>query len=98
MKALVINRTLKPSPEPSDTDAPARGVVERLRKDDVEVGGVRAVDLDIAPGVTRGPPRPRLPRPRAWPRLVPPHGPRDGGQPDRGGPGPGGAAGGAPPG
>lgn len=50
MKALVINCTLKPSPEPSNTEALARVVVEQLEKDGVEVEVLRAVDLDIAPG------------------------------------------------
>jgi multimeric flavodoxin WrbA len=52
MKALVINCTLKPSPQPSNTEALARVVVQALEKDGVDVGVVRAVDLDIAPGVT----------------------------------------------
>ncbi|MFR0355406.1 flavodoxin family protein [Streptomyces sediminimaris] len=52
MKALVINCTLKPSPDPSNTEALARVVVEALEKDGVGVDVVRAVDLDIAPGVT----------------------------------------------
>ncbi|MFE6287111.1 flavodoxin family protein [Streptomyces sp. NPDC057877] len=57
MKALVINCTLKASPEPSNTEALARVVVERLEKDGVQVEVVRAVDLDIAPGVTSEPVR-----------------------------------------
>ncbi|MHC3467198.1 flavodoxin family protein [Streptomyces sp. 7R007] len=52
MKALVINCTLKSSPAPSNTEALAGVVVEQLRKDGVDVDTVRAVDLDIAPGVT----------------------------------------------
>ncbi|MEU6683402.1 hypothetical protein [Streptomyces sp. NPDC046832] len=50
MKALVVNRTLKKSPETSNTEAPANVVVEQLRKDGVDVDVLRAVDLDIAPG------------------------------------------------
>ncbi|WP_409467661.1 flavodoxin family protein [Streptomyces sp. HC307] len=52
MKALMINCTLKQSPEPSNTEALARVVVEQLEKEGVDVDAVRAVDLDIAPGVT----------------------------------------------
>jgi multimeric flavodoxin WrbA len=55
MKALVINCTLKKSPEPSNTEALARVVVEQLEKDGVAVEVVRAVDLDIAPGVVSEP-------------------------------------------
>jgi multimeric flavodoxin WrbA len=42
MKALLINCTLKPSPEKSNTEA--------LRKQEVEVASVRAVDHAISPG------------------------------------------------
>ncbi|WP_435612343.1 flavodoxin family protein [Streptomyces sp. bgisy159] len=52
MKALVINCTLKRSPDSSNTEALARVVTDQLEKDGVEVDVVRAVDLDIAPGVT----------------------------------------------
>jgi hypothetical protein len=55
MKALVVNCTLKKSPETSNTEAPANVVVEHVRKEGVEVDVVRAVDLDIAPGVTSEP-------------------------------------------
>ncbi|MEV8592665.1 flavodoxin family protein [Streptomyces sp. NPDC052012] len=51
MKALAINCTLKKSPETSNTEALLRAVTEQLEKDGVEVDVVRAVDLDIAPGV-----------------------------------------------
>ncbi|MDT7843811.1 flavodoxin family protein [Streptomyces justiciae] len=51
MKALVINCTLKPSPEPSNTEALAEVVTARLSGYGVQVSSVRAVDLDIAPGV-----------------------------------------------
>ncbi|MFJ8185659.1 flavodoxin family protein [Streptomyces sp. NPDC096105] len=50
-KAWVINCTLKKSPETSGTEALFRTVTERLEREGVEVGVVRAVDLDIAPGV-----------------------------------------------
>ncbi|MFH8801209.1 flavodoxin family protein [Streptomyces sp. NPDC017936] len=52
MKALVINCTLKKSPEPSNTAALAQVVGDWLAENGgVEVEYVRAVDLDIHPGV-----------------------------------------------
>jgi multimeric flavodoxin WrbA len=51
MKALVINCTLKPSPEPSNTDALAKVVGDELSGKGVEVEYVRAVDLNLLPGV-----------------------------------------------
>lgn len=51
MKALVINCTLKRSPDPSPTEALAEVVTARLSGYGVQVSSVRAVDLDIAPGV-----------------------------------------------
>ncbi|MFE9441841.1 flavodoxin family protein [Streptomyces sp. NPDC006602] len=57
MKALVINCTLKRSPNPSNTEALARVVAERLEKDGVDVEIVRAVDLAIEPGVISEPVR-----------------------------------------
>jgi multimeric flavodoxin WrbA len=51
MRALVLNCTLKPSPEPSNTDALATVVTDALRKEDVEIDTVRLVDHDIRPGV-----------------------------------------------
>ncbi|MFI1700961.1 flavodoxin family protein [Streptomyces bobili] len=65
MKALVINCTLKRSPDPSNTDALARVVVDRLEKDGVPVEVLRAVDLDIEPGVTSEPVR----EGDAWPAV-----------------------------
>ena len=50
MKALVINRTLKKSPEPSHTEALASQVAARLDRIGVRTASVRAVDLAIAPG------------------------------------------------
>ncbi|TGN77147.1 flavodoxin family protein [Streptomyces griseoluteus] len=47
----MINCTLKPSPEPSNTEALAGIVVAALKGYGVEVDVVRAVDLNIAPGV-----------------------------------------------
>jgi multimeric flavodoxin WrbA len=51
MKALVINCTLKPSPETSNTEALAEVVIAKLRAEGVEVTEVRAVDKDLRPGV-----------------------------------------------
>ncbi|MEV6762202.1 flavodoxin family protein [Streptomyces sp. NPDC051105] len=51
MKALVINCTLKKSPEPSNTEELASQVAARLSKLGVRTEFVRAVDLAIAPGV-----------------------------------------------
>jgi multimeric flavodoxin WrbA len=51
MRALIINCTLKPSPQPSNTEALARVVADAIRSHGVEVDWVRAVDLDIKPGV-----------------------------------------------
>jgi len=51
MKALVINCTLKPSPEPSNTYALAKVVTDELEARGVEIEHVRAVDLNILPGV-----------------------------------------------
>jgi multimeric flavodoxin WrbA len=51
MKALVLNCTLKPSPQTSNTEALARVVMDQLGKDGVESEMVRLADLDIKPGV-----------------------------------------------
>src|SRR5689334_16572389 len=51
MKALVLNCTLKASPETSNTEALARVVMDQLEKDGVETEIVRLADLDIKPGV-----------------------------------------------
>lgn len=51
MKALLINCTLKASPEKSNTEALAEVVAAALREQDVEVTSVRAVDHAILPGV-----------------------------------------------
>ncbi|MCS0637486.1 NAD(P)H-dependent oxidoreductase [Streptomyces sp. LP05-1] len=53
MRALVINCTLKKSPEPSNTHALAQVVADQLVSYGVEVQFVRAVDLAVHPGVTR---------------------------------------------
>ncbi|MDB5467340.1 MAG: hypothetical protein JWQ46_2102 [Phenylobacterium sp.] len=51
MKALVLNCTLKPSPETSNTEALARVLMRQLDADGVETEIVRLVDLNIRPGV-----------------------------------------------
>ncbi|MEV0166707.1 multimeric flavodoxin WrbA [Nonomuraea fuscirosea] len=51
MRAVVINCTLKPSPEPSNTDALAEVVAGELRGRGVTVETYRAVDENILPGV-----------------------------------------------
>lgn len=51
MKALVLNCTLKPSPQTSSTEALAQVVVAELAKGGAEVEIVRLVDLNIKPGV-----------------------------------------------
>jgi multimeric flavodoxin WrbA len=52
MRALVINCTLKPSPQPSNTDQLADVVVDALQRHGVDdVDRFRAVDYDIRPGV-----------------------------------------------
>ncbi|USQ84871.1 NAD(P)H-dependent oxidoreductase [Streptomyces phaeoluteigriseus] len=65
MKALVVNCTLKRSPDPSNTEALAQVVVDQLVKDGVRVEVVRAVDLAIEPGVTSEPVR----EGDAWPSV-----------------------------
>lgn len=51
MRALVLNCTLKPSPEVSNTEALPRVLTGQLEADGVETEIVRLVDLDIRPGV-----------------------------------------------
>lgn len=51
MKALVLNCTLKASPETSNTEALARVLMRQLDADGVETEIVRLVDLNIRPGV-----------------------------------------------
>ena len=52
MKALVLNCTLKPSPQTSSTEALARVLMQELAKGGVETDLIRLVDLDIKPGVS----------------------------------------------
>lgn len=51
MNALILNCTLKPSPEKSNTATLAGVVAEALRSDGVEVSDVRLADRSIPPGV-----------------------------------------------
>ena len=51
MKALFLSCTLKPSPEPSNTETLAAVVADALRERDVTVDHVRLADLDVPPGV-----------------------------------------------
>jgi multimeric flavodoxin WrbA len=46
-----VNCTLKPSPQPSNTDELAQVVITALRKRKVEVDTLRLVDHDVRPGV-----------------------------------------------
>lgn len=52
MKALVLNCTLKPSPQTSSTEALARVLMQELAKGGVETDLLRLVDLNIKPGVS----------------------------------------------
>ncbi|WP_069115195.1 flavodoxin family protein [Jiangella alba] len=64
MKAVVLNCTLKPSPQPSNTAALADVVAGYLRDDDVDVTVFRLVDLNVPPGVET-----RMNEDDEWPRV-----------------------------
>jgi len=51
VKALVLNCSLKPSPEPSNTAALASVLVDSLRAENIEVSEVRLADRNVPPGV-----------------------------------------------
>lgn len=51
MRALVLNCTLKPSPQPSNTAALTQVVVEALEGHGVEVSSIRLADHHLPPGV-----------------------------------------------
>jgi multimeric flavodoxin WrbA len=51
MKALILNCTLKASPEPSNTEALAAVLMGQLQEEKVAVELIRAVDLNLKPGV-----------------------------------------------
>jgi hypothetical protein len=50
MRAVVLNCTLKPTPEPSNTEALARVVMEALEGEGIATELVRVVDYDVKPG------------------------------------------------
>jgi multimeric flavodoxin WrbA len=52
MRALILNCTLKTSPEQSNTEALLNVVAGAMREDEVAVDVVRVVDHDVRPGVT----------------------------------------------
>jgi multimeric flavodoxin WrbA len=51
VRATIINCTLKPSPESSNTEALASVVVDALTEQGVEAELIRALDYDLKPGV-----------------------------------------------
>ncbi|HVV88913.1 MAG TPA: NAD(P)H-dependent oxidoreductase [Solirubrobacterales bacterium] len=51
MRALIVNCTLKASPDRSNTEALAKVVADKLSAEGVEVDEIRAVDEAILPGV-----------------------------------------------
>ena len=51
MKAVILNCTLKPSPETSSTEALANVVIAELKKGGAETEIVRLVDLNLKPGI-----------------------------------------------
>lgn len=51
MRALFLNATLKPSPDPSNTEALGKVVADALAAEGVEVSWVRLADHRIDPGV-----------------------------------------------
>jgi len=51
MKALILNCTLKPSPERSSTEALAKVVIAELKKGGAITELIRLVDLNLKPGV-----------------------------------------------
>lgn len=52
MKALILNCTLKPTPEQSNTEALAKEVMIELEKQGVATEIIRIVDHHVPPGVT----------------------------------------------
>ncbi len=52
MKALILNTSLKPSKEPSNTEALASIVADELQRRRVDTEIFRVADLNIPPGVT----------------------------------------------
>ncbi|KOV81297.1 flavodoxin family protein [Nocardia sp. NRRL S-836] len=64
MRAVVLNCTLKKSPDQSNTDLLARVVADELVRKGVEVTTFRLADLNIPPGVTTD-----LGEGDEWPRV-----------------------------
>ncbi len=52
LAALVLNCTLKPAPQESNTAALAQVVIDALEADGVACESIRLVDLDVKPGVS----------------------------------------------
>ena len=52
MRALILNCTLKASPEQSNTQALLNVVAEAMRQDEIDVDVVRVVDHTVRPGVS----------------------------------------------
>jgi multimeric flavodoxin WrbA len=52
MRALILNCTLKASPEQSNTQALLNVVAEAMRQDEIDVDVVRVVDHTVKPGVS----------------------------------------------
>ena len=52
MKALFLNCTLKPSPQPSNTDALIQKAVRLLQQEQVDCEVLRLADFNIKPGVS----------------------------------------------
>lgn len=51
MRALVLNCTLKPTPDASNTQVLTDVVIDALREHDVDVETIRVADLNVPPGV-----------------------------------------------
>ena len=64
LRAVFLNCTLKPSPEPSNTQALSEVVADGLRERGVSVEFVRIADLDVPPGV-----KTEMGGGDAWPRV-----------------------------
>src|SRR2546429_5391032 len=64
MRAVILNCTLKKSPEPSNTEQLAQVVATRLREHSASVDIVRVVDHNLPPGVETD-----LGEGDDWPRL-----------------------------
>lgn len=52
MKALILNSTLKRAPEPSNTEALARVVINALEQQGVQTELLRVLDYNVLPGVS----------------------------------------------